>query len=60
MGREGLEDIIRHTVVTSQNGWLKTWNKSRWIALGGENRCDVRHGWLIITPDGIRKNKNIV
>ena len=56
MGSEGLEDIRRHTVVTSQNGWLKAWNKYRWIALDGEDRCDVRHGRLIITPDGIGKN----
>ena len=36
MGSEGMEDIRRHTVVTSQNGWLKAWNKYRWISLDGE------------------------
>ena len=60
-GSEELGDIRRHTVVTSlclQNGWLKAWNKYRGIALDGEDWCDMRHGRLIITPDG--KKKNIV
>ena len=56
MGSEGWEDIGRHTVVTSQNGWL---NASRGIALDGEDWYDVRHGRLIIIPDGIGK-KNLV
>ena len=62
MGSEGLEDVRRHTVVTSQNGSLKAWNKSHGIGLDGEDRCDVglRHGRLVITPGGIRKRKNIV
>ena len=60
MGSEGLQDIGRHTVVTSQNGWLKAWNKYRGIALDGEDWCDVRHGRLIVTPDRIGKKKNIV
>ena len=35
MGSEGMEDIGlgRHTLVTSQNEWLKAWNKYRGIAL---------------------------
>ena len=62
MGSEGVEDIRRHTVITSQNGWLKAWNKYKYrgIALDGEYRCYVRHGRLTITPDGIGKRKNIV
>ena len=55
MGREGLEYIIHHTVVTSHNGWLITGNTYRGIVLDGEDWCDVRHGRLIITPDG-KKN----
>ena len=46
----------RHIAVTSQNGWLKAW-KSRGIALDGKDSCDVRHGRLIITPDGNAKEK---
>ena len=41
-------------------GWLKAWNKSRGIALDGEDLCHVRHGRLIITPDEIGKKKNIL
>ena len=37
MGSDGVEDLRCHTVVTSQNGWLKAWNKSRGIALDGED-----------------------
>ena len=44
MGSEGLEDIRRHAVVTSQHGWLKAWNKYRGIARDGEDWCDVGHG----------------
>ena len=44
MGSEGLEDIRRHTIVTSHNGWLVAWNKYRGIELDGEYWCDVRHG----------------
>ena len=51
MGSEGLEDIIR---------WREAWDKYRGIALDGEDWCDVRHGRLIITPDGTGKKKNIV
>ena len=58
MGSECLEDIIHHTVVTSQNGWLRTWNKYRGIAPDGEDWCDMRHGRQIVTPDG--KKKTIV
>ena len=60
MRSEGMEDMIRHTVglVTSQNGWLKARNKYRGIALSGEDWCDVWHGRLIITPDGIGNNNN--
>ncbi len=59
MGSEGLEDIGRHTVIglTSQNGWLKA---CRGIALDGEDWCDVRHGRLIITPDGIGKQNSLI
>ena len=53
MGSEGLEDIGRHTVVTSQNGWLKAWRKYRGTALDGEDYCDERHGRMGVTPDGI-------
>ena len=60
MGSECLEDVRRHTVVTSRNGWLKAWNKSRGIALHGEDRYDVRHRRKIITSDGIGKKKDIV
>ena len=60
MGSEGFDDIRRHAVKTSRNGWLKAWNKYRGIALGGEDRGGVRHGWLIIPSDGIGKKKNIV
>ena len=49
MGNEGLDDIRRHTVVTSPNGWLKAWNKYRGIALNTEGWCDVRHGRLIMS-----------
>ena len=60
MGSEGSEDIKRHTIVSSQNGLLKAWNKYCGIALDGEDWCHVRHGRLIITPDGIGKKKNTV
>ena len=57
-----LQTLGRHTVVglPSQHEWLKAWNKYRGIALDGEDWCDVRHGRLIVTPDGIGKKKNIV
>ena len=60
MGSEGLEDVRHHTVVTSQHGWLKAWNKYRGIALNAEGRCDVRHGRLILTPDGIGKQNGLI
>ena len=60
MGSEGLEDIRRHTVVTSQNGRLKAWNKYHGIALNGEGWYDVRLGRLIITPDGIGKHNSLI
>ena len=50
----------RHTLATSQNGCLKAWNKSRGshgITLDGEDWCNVRHGWLIITADGTAKEE---
>ena len=43
MGNKGFEDILHHTIV----GCLKSWNKYRGIALDGEERCDVQHGWLV-------------
>ena len=55
MGSEDVEDQRRHTAVTSQNGRLKARSESRGthgIALDGDDRCDVQHGRLIITPDG--------
>ena len=60
MGNEGVEDQRRHsTAVTSQNGCLKAWSES-WgkhgIALD-EDWYDVRHGQLIITPDGTAKER---
>ena len=60
MGSEGYEDIGHHTAVTSQDGWLKAWNKYCGIALDGEDWCEVQHGRLTITPDGTGKKKNIV
>ena len=53
-----MEDQIHHTTATSRNGCLKTWSKSRVthkIALNGEDWYDLRHGRLIITPDGTAK-----
>ena len=50
-----MEDQIRHTAVTSQNGRLKARSESQEkhrIALDGEDWYDVRHGRLIINPDG--------
>ena len=50
-----MEDQIRHTVVTSQNGSLKAWSESRGthvIALNGED-YDVWHGRLIITQKNV-------
>ena len=58
MGSEGVEDQRCHTAVTSQNGCLKAWSESRGkhgIALDGEDWYDVRHGRLIVTPDGTAK-----
>ena len=52
------EDLRRHTVATSQNGWVKVSNKSRrtrGTALDGEEWYDVRHGRLSITPAGTAK-----
>ena len=58
MGSESMKDQRRHTTITSQNGCLKAWSESRGkhgIALDGEDWYDVRHGRLIITPDGSAK-----
>ena len=52
--------IRRHTVVTSQHGWLNAWNKYLGIALNGEGWCVVRHGRLIITPDGIGNQNSLI
>ena len=60
MGSEGVEDQRRHTVVTSHNGCLKAWSESRGthgIAPNGEDWYRVRHGRLIITPDGTTKEE---
>ena len=60
MGNEGVEDQIRHTAVTSQHGCLKACSESRGkhgIALDGEDWYDVRHGRLIITPDGTAREE---
>ena len=62
-GRHCSSDLRCHTLVTSQNGYLKAWNKSRGtrgIVLDGEDWCDVRHGRLIITPDGTTKEIGMV
>ena len=58
MGSESVEDQRHHTTATSRNGCLKTLRKSRGthkIAMNGEDCYDVRHGRLIITPDGTAK-----
>ena len=58
MGSEDVEDQRRHTAVTSQNGRLKAQSESRGkhgIALDGDDWYDVRHGRVIITPDGTVK-----
>ena len=63
MGTEGVEDQRRHTAVTSQNGCLETWSKSRGkhgIALDGEDWYDVLHEQLIITRDGTAKEVEII
>ena len=60
MGSEGVADQRRHAEITSQHGCLKTWIESRgkhWIALDGEYWYDLRHGRLIITPDGTTKEE---
>ena len=57
-----MEDQRRHTAVTSQNGCLKAWSKphgTHGIALDGEDWYDVRHGRLIITPDGTAKENDV-
>ena len=59
-GSEGVEDIGRHTVVTSQNGCLIPRSESRGthgIALDGEDWYDLRDERLIITPDGTTKEE---
>ena len=59
-GKDGVEDLRRHATVTSRNGCLKAWSESRGkhgIALDGEDWFDVRHGRLIITPDGTAKEE---
>ena len=58
-----MEDQRLHTVATSQKGSLKTWIESRGtpgIALNGEDWYDVRHGRLIITPDGTAQDEESV
>ena len=57
--RAQLHGSTSRAVVTSQNGWLKAWNRYCGIALDGEDWCDVRHGRLITIPDGIGNKKNI-
>ena len=57
-----MEDLRRHTIVTSQIGCLKAWHKSpgtRGITLDGEDWCDVQHCRLIITPDGTAKEEEL-
>ena len=61
MGSEGVDDQRHHRAVTSQHGCLKAWSESRGthgIALNGDDWYDVRHGWLIITPDGTTKEEH--
>ena len=63
MGSEGVEDQIRPTAKTSQNGRMKARSESQEkhrIALDGEDWYDVRHGRLIITPDGTAKEEDIL
>ena len=60
MRSECVEDCRCHTVITSHNGCLKAWSESRGkhgIALDGEDWYHVRHGRLIITPDGTATEK---
>ena len=60
MGSNGKEDIIHHTVATSQHGCVEVWMKSQGIlgiVLDGENLCGMLHGRLIITPDETRKDE---
>ena len=65
MVNDGVEDLRRHRVATSQNKWLKAWNKSRGLAgscyMEKIGRC--AQGRLIITPDGtakeLREDRNI-
>ena len=57
MGSDGMEDLRCHTVVTSQNGWLKTWNL---VVLDGEDWYNVRRGRLIIIPDGTEKERTML
>ena len=48
MGSEGLEDIGRHTVVTSQNGWLNASSRdgAGWRRLVRcVTRAADRHSW---------------
>ena len=50
--------VIQQYGLISQNGCLKAWSAPRGthgIALNGEDWYDVRHGQLIITPDGTAK-----
>ena len=60
MGSDGVEDLRRHTVATSQNGWVEVWKKSCGIVLNGENVCEMLHRRLIIIPGGTKKMKNVV
>ena len=60
LGSESVEDQIRHTAPTSQNGCLKAWSGSRGahgIALDWEDWYDMRHGRMIVTPDGTAREE---
>ena len=63
MGSERVEDQRRHRALKSQNGRLKARSESQEkhrIALDGEDWYDVRHGRLIITPDGTAEEEESV
>ena len=57
MGRESVADQTRHTAVTSENGCLKTWCKSRgntesrWMEKISSKMCSTG------TPDGSAKER---
>ena len=61
MGNDGVEDLRHHTVSTSQKGWVREkLRETREIVLGEESWCEVLHGGLIITPDGIAKEESYI